>query len=93
MGKYKFTVISLFIILLAAIPLIILSNRGKKEITVQTVTPSPMLSPTMTPLSPQNADSTFNSADTQMQQATTQMDQDLQSVNQIDTTQDSTNGL
>lgn len=92
-SKYKFTLISLFIILLAAIPLLVLSNKKPttQQPTSQTAVVSP--TPTVVPLTASNADTTFNKADQQMQQTLNQADTDLQTVNQINTSQDSTSGL
>lgn len=91
--KYKFTLISLFVILLAAIPLLLLSNTAsKKSITMQ---PTPPVSPTPTtaPLTNNNVEPTLTQTDADMQATLNQMDTDLQSVNKIDSSQDSTTGL
>lgn len=90
--KYKFTLISLFIIVLAAIPLLLLSNTGSKPKTTQTaqvVSPTP----TSTPVTTSNVEPTLTQVDTDMQTTLNQVDTDLQSVSQVDTTKDSTSGL
>ncbi|MGH7245816.1 MAG: hypothetical protein ACREGI_02695 [Candidatus Levyibacteriota bacterium] len=97
-AKYRFTIISIIIVIAAAIPLFLLSVKNKKAMTPQeqmtnqtmqqTASPSPL--PTLTQ---QNADSQLNQTDQQVQNSMNQTDTDLQSINQIDTTQDSTTGL
>jgi len=93
--KYKLTLISLFVIVLAAIPLLLLSNTASKKPApmAHEMTQSPTISPTAAPMTAQNAEPTLTTADTQIQNTMNQMDKDLQSVNQIDTSQDSTTGL
>ncbi|HSD98806.1 MAG TPA: hypothetical protein VLB73_03870 [Patescibacteria group bacterium] len=90
--KHKFTVISLLIIILAAIPLLLLSNTSRQKKSSQSVsqiTPSP----TATPLTTQNVDPTLSQTDTDMQTTLNQMDSDIKAVGQIDASQDSTSGL
>lgn len=87
MQKYKFTIISLVIILIAAIPLLLLSKKNPTKMTQTTPTP------TVAPLTIQNADTTLENADTQMQQTLNQTDVDLQVVSQVDSSQDTTSGL
>lgn len=94
-SKYKFTLISLFIILLAAIPLLLLSNTAKPILQpkagplAQTIP----VSPTAMPLTPSSTDATLNQTNTQLQQSLNQVDSDLQTVDTIDSSQDSTTGL
>lgn len=89
--KYKFTLISLGIIILAAIPLLLLSNTAsKKQAPAQ---PTAAVSPTPAPLTSANADSTLAQEDNQLQVTINQMDKDLQSVNSVNSSQDSTSGL
>jgi len=89
--KYKFTLISLLIIILAAIPLLLLSNTGTKPSTTQKIATSP--SPTASPVTTSNVDPTLTQVDTDMQKALNQVDIDLQSVSQVDASKDSTTGL
>lgn len=91
MQKYKFTVISLVIILIAAIPLLLLSKKTspKQMQTAQVVSPTPSVAP----LTPQNADARLEKADTDMQQTLNQVDTDLNAAAQVDASQDSTAGL
>lgn len=90
MQKYKFTIISLVIIIVAAIPLILLS----KKTNTQPVAPTTQsATPTVAPLTPQNADTTLEQQDQQIQQSLNQTDTDLNAVSQIDASQDSTAGL
>lgn len=88
MQKYKFTIISLVIILIAAIPLLLLSKKNAAKIsqTPQAVIPS-------APLTSQNADTTLDSTDTSLQQTLNQVDTDLNAAAQVDASQDSTAGL
>lgn len=91
-GKYKFTIISLIVLIIAIIPLIILSQKSHKIPTSETMlitTPTP----TVVPLNQQNVQPTMDSADQQMQTSLNQVDTDLQTVNQINTSSDSTTGL
>lgn len=90
MQKYKFTIISLIIILIAAIPLLLLSKKTSPKPISQTIQ---AVSPTTAPLTPQNADTTLDQEDQQIQQSLNQTDTDLNTVSQIDTSQDSTAGL
>ncbi|HEX7042074.1 MAG TPA: hypothetical protein VF189_02400 [Patescibacteria group bacterium] len=87
MQKYKFTIISLIIIIVAAIPLLLLSKKPNTSMT------QPTPSPTVAPLNEQNADSTLETEDQQIKQAMDQTTVDLNAVSQIDTSQDSTAGL
>lgn len=97
MGKYKFTLVSVFIILIAAIPLVLLGKENQKlsmHPTTNTNQASNIApSPTPQALTSQNADQTFNQTDIQIQSNLNQMDTDINSINQIDTSQDNTSGL
>lgn len=87
--KYKFTIISLVIILIAAIPLLLLSKKTPTKMPVGTVSPTPSVAP----LTTQNADETLEKADTNLQQTLNQVDIDLNAAAQVDSSQDSTAGL
>lgn len=91
LARYKFTIISLCIILLALVPLIIISRNNKKptELTQIQVTPTP----TIVPLTQENAVPTLDAVDTKIQTALNQSDQAIQAANQVDSSQDSTAGL
>lgn len=93
LAKYKFTIISLFVILLAAVPLILLSSKKPAQPTQQAVVNTPTATPTVAPLTPQNAATSFSSTNAQIQTSLNQANTDLNSLNQIDTSQDSVNGL
>lgn len=89
--KYKLTLISLGIIILAAIPLLLLSNTAsKKQVSPKSTA---VASPTPAPLTSATADNALTQEDTQLQQTITQMDKDLQSVNSVNSSQDTTTGL
>lgn len=90
LAKYKFTIISLCIILIALIPLIIISKNTKTPPTAST---NIAVSPTQTPLTKDNAEPTVSAIDNQIQSAIDKSTQDTTQVTQIDTTQDSTVGL
>lgn len=56
-------------------------------------TTSAQIVPTISPVTSANVDQTLNNADTKMQQVVSQANSDINSVNSINTSQDSTNGL
>lgn len=89
--KHKFTLISLFIILLAAIPLIIFSNsESQKHPAIQKTIQS--VSPTATPLTTNNVEPTLTQTNAEIQGAMTRLDTDIK-ASQVDTSQDTTTGL
>lgn len=94
-SKYKFTLVSLGIILIALVPLFLITrNRQATPAPMARVTaPSPSATPTPIPLTQQNVQPTLAATDTAIQDALTQSNQDLNSVSQINTSQDSTAGL
>ena len=90
--KYKFTILSLLIIIVAAIPLLLLSNTaGTKKSNPNNAIAT--ASPTPAPLTQSNADAQLSQQEANMQQVLDQMDKDLQSVANINSSQDSTSGL
>ena len=92
--KYKFTIISLCIILLALIPLLILSKHSPTTSLNQTATnQTPQTTPTSQPLTQQNAEPTIDAIDSQIQSALDQSNTDIQQSTQIDSSQDNTAGL
>lgn len=94
LGKYKFTLISILIIIAALIPLVIISRQHKQPAsTIQKLAQQPVATPTTTPLTQQNAEPTLNAIDTKIQTALDQSNTDLQQASQINTSQDSTAGL
>jgi len=72
-----------------------LHNSYTQGAMIKKTTMAPVTKPTakVTPITSANVDQTLNNADAAMQQAMNQADTDINSVNQIDTTQDSTTGL
>ncbi len=91
---------ALYVILGAIVALLLLggyflfSRRNRNQSTVsqqntQTLSPSPQI----TPVTPVNADQTLNNSDATMQQAINQANSDLNSISNIDQSQDSTSGL
>lgn len=92
--RYKFTLLSLLIIVIALIPLIILSKGYHATPTAKTVAIQiPTSTPTPVPLTQQNAQPTIAATNQSIQNALDQSSQDLNQVNQIDTSQDSVAGL
>lgn len=89
--KYKFTLISLLVIILAAIPLLLLSNTSSKQGSKMTTQMG--ISPTSAPLTLSNAEPTLTQADADMQTVVTQVDLDLQSVSSVDASKDAPTGL
>lgn len=94
LSRYKFTILSLCIILIALIPLVIISKNTKKPAT-QSLTQKIVVTPTPTvaPLTQDNAVPTIDAVDTKVQAALDQSNKDIQAANQVDTTQDNTAGL
>ena len=92
-AKHKFTLISLFIILLAAIPLLLLSNSASKKQAPNMHEATSNPSPTTAPLTTNNVQPTLTQADNTMQTTLNQMDTDLKAAASVDTSQDSTSGL
>ncbi len=90
-SKYKFTLISLVILLLAIIPLAALSKQHKAttNITGPVATPTP----TTVPFTSDNAQPTIDAADQSIQSALQQADTDVQAANQVDASQDNVTGL
>lgn len=93
-SKYKFTLITVAVLLLALIPLLVYSKYIKKAqpVAMTTATP-PTPTPTVVPLTQQNVQPTLSATSQQIQNALNQTTQDLNSVNQIDSSQDSVAGI
>jgi hypothetical protein len=94
-SKYKFTIISLCIIIVALIPLLILSKHAPTTpLNNQTASTSPtQTTPTPLPLTQLNAAPTIDAVSNQIQSALDQSNTDIQQASQVDTSQDSTTGL
>ncbi len=92
LSKYKLTLISLGIIILAAIPLLLLSNTASKK-TAPHPLPTVALSPTPVPLTVSNADAVLKKEDANLQETLTTVDADLQAVASVNSSRDSTTGL
>lgn len=93
LSRYKLTLITLFIVLLAALPLLFLARTTAKPVpTPVAQTPSITPTPTTEPLTPNNADAVLGAADLQLQTVLTQTDADVQ-ASQVDPNQDTTIGL
>lgn len=91
--KNKFTILSIGILLLALIPLLILTQANKKQApTQQVATSTPTATPTAA-LTQQNAQPTIDAATQQMQTALDQSQTELNAVGQINTSADATTGL
>ena len=94
--KHKFTLISVAVLVLALIPLIFLTRMGKKSPSASqatTQTAQVIATPTTPPLTQQNAQPTLDATDQQMQQALDESQTEINTVDQINTSADSTSGL
>ncbi|MCL4338673.1 hypothetical protein M1271_03220 [Patescibacteria group bacterium] len=100
--KHIYIILALIVLILFVAGSYTLMMSGKK--TQTTVNPQPtslpvavyptaITTPAVTPITSSNVDQTLNNTDTTMQQAINQTDTDLNSINNIDKSQDSTNGL
>ncbi len=67
-------------------------SQSQNKTTTTTMTQSAP-QPGVNPVTSANVEQTLNNTDTQMQQSINQANSDLQEINNIDKTQDSTNGL
>ncbi len=97
--KHKLSTICLFILILALIPLIILTQINKKSSNTVTgqIVPStdlsPTPSPTVVPLTPQTATQTLQTTDQNIQTALDQSQTQIDTATQSNTSDDSTSGL
>ncbi len=90
-SKYKFTLVSLVILLLAIVPLVVLSKQHKATTNIAGPVATP--TPTTTPFTNANAQPTLDAADQNIQSALQQTDTDVQAANQVDASQDNVTGL
>ncbi|HET9946718.1 MAG TPA: hypothetical protein VFQ63_01510 [Patescibacteria group bacterium] len=96
--RHKFSIISFIILILALIPLIVLSQSPKKKTTEKLssagfVQPTVSPTPTIMPLPPEKALPTIQATDQNIQNALNQANSEVTAASQIDMTQDSTQGL
>lgn len=91
-AKYKFTLISLIVLVLAIVPLAFLSHQQKKTPTPTSQTMS-LPTPTVIPFTSENAQPTIDATDQSIQTGLQQTDTDLQAVGQIDSSSDNVTGL
>ena len=93
--QHKFTIISVLVLVLALIPLIILTQGHKNVTPVANTTAQTEITPTPTtqPITQQNAEPTIDATDQQIQQALDESQTEINAVNQINTSADSTTGL
>ncbi|HXS15417.1 MAG TPA: hypothetical protein VN711_04765 [Candidatus Saccharimonadales bacterium] len=84
---------SLLIILLAAIPLILFSNKKTSLLKSAPAKIARSITPTLAPLTTSNVDQILSQNDQQLQQTLSQVDADLQAAAQVNASQDSTAGL
>jgi len=91
LGKYKLLVIGTFVLLVILIPVLLLSNSSHKSTSSNQS--DVMVSPTTTQINSSNADSVLGQQDTEIQTNLNQVDSDIQSVDAIDPSQDSTTEL
>lgn len=88
--KNKFTVISVIILIIALVPLVVLTQMHKKQAAPQTVAASATPTPGLTQ---GNAQPTLDATDQSVQDAINQSDSELNAVSQINSSNDSTAGL
>ncbi len=100
--KFIFLGIGIIVLILILAGGYVLFKNKKSEISMTpqptavppvSVFPTVITSPTPAPITSSNVDQTLNNTDTTMQQTINQTDTDLNSINNIDKSQDSTNGL
>lgn len=89
-ARYKFTLISLLILILAIVPLAVLSKQHK---TAPSNTTAAIPTPTVAPFTSENAEPTIEAMDKDIQSALQQTDTDVQAANQVDASQDNVTGL
>lgn len=88
------TIVTIFVIAIIAIPLFLLLSNTDKQTLISKQQPTPVAtSPTPQPLSSSSADAELSSVDASITASLTQLDTDVQSISQINSTQDSTTGL
>lgn len=90
-----FLVVGIIVLLSASAVLLMLNaNKAKKMETIKPVpietTAKKSVTPTLAPLSSDQADTTLSNSETDIQNALDQSDQDLKTLNQVDTTADNT---
>jgi len=93
LGRHKFTLISVAIIILALIPLLIISQHNRQPAPTTQITAKAAVTPTVAPLTQQNAEPTLDAVDNKIQTALDQSNTDLQQAAQVNTSGDSTAGL
>lgn len=91
-AKYKFTLISLVVLILAIVPLAYLSRQQKKPAPVAQA-PISLPTPTIVPFTSDNAQPTLDATDQSIQAGLQQSDTDAQTVSQINSSSDNVTGL
>lgn len=93
LSRYKFTLISIIVVILALVPLVFLSKHVQAPVkpVAQKVTVTP--TPTVVPMSEQNAVPTIDATQNSIDNAMTSATQDLQAAGNVNTSQDSVSGL
>lgn len=93
LSRYKFTLISIVIVLFALVPLVFLSKHVQAPVkpVAQKVTITP--TPTIAPMTQQNAVPTIDATQNSIDNAVSQANQDLQAAGNVNTSQDSISGL
>lgn len=97
-SRNKYNLLAVVVILLALIPLIFIIRQNKKaNVATQVMThptPTPQgPTPTPVPINQQNAQPTIDATNQNIQNALDQTSKDLNTVSQIDPSQDSVQGL
>lgn len=90
-SKMKYLLLAVFLLLVIGAGAMLLSNSAKNM--PQTARETTSVSPTIEPLTKENADATLSTADQNIQSALDQSDTDLQDEAKVDSSQDTTSGL
>jgi len=91
--KYKFTLLSVLIVAAIVIPVLLLSNSAWKKASQMAPSGVGNVAPTFAPLTTSNEDTTLQKTDVDIQTGLDQSSTDLQDEAQVDSSQDSTDGL
>ncbi|MDO8621478.1 MAG: hypothetical protein Q7R31_04350 [Candidatus Levybacteria bacterium] len=86
-------IFAVFAIALLIVAFVLVFNKKGIQVTSQLLSPISQVSPTVVNVTSQNADKVVEDTDKAIQESTSQLDSDLNSLDNIDQTQDSTAGL
>lgn len=86
-------IFAVFAMALLIVAFVMVSNKKGVQVVNQSSLPVSQVSPTIANVTSQNADKVMQETDSAIQQTSGQLDSDLNSLDNIDKTQDSTTGL